>query len=98
MPSRAEADAFMASEAISAAPIRTIRLIKFPPVRVAATSCTSAPRNVCSDVAGSKMAMRHFSYDSVHLPVRYCGAPGYCLEVAMENQEKVAMCALDVDA
>jgi len=48
MPSLAEADAVMASEAINAAPIRTMRLIKFSPVRVIATSGTSAPEIVCS--------------------------------------------------
>jgi hypothetical protein len=48
MPSLADADTVMASEAIKAAPIRAMRLIEYPPVRVIATSCTSLPGNVCS--------------------------------------------------
>jgi hypothetical protein len=48
MPNLAEAEAVMASDAIKAAPIRTMRLIKYSPVRVIATSCTSSPGNVCS--------------------------------------------------
>jgi hypothetical protein len=46
MPSLAEADTVIAS---SARPIKAIRLIQCPPVRVIATSGTSSLWNVCSD-------------------------------------------------